>query len=130
MVNIISEWFAEAANHCCGAFPFGQDEMALSGLTPIPSLKVAPPRVAESALHMECRLVHPYEVKNAAGAVTTTSGSGEVGLMHVAPGVAGRSPSGKLVADAAKLRPLSRLGGNTYGRSEGMFDLPRPERTT
>jgi hypothetical protein len=25
-------------------------------------------------------------------------------------------------------KPISRLGGNTYGRTSGLFDLPRPDR--
>ena len=40
VVNIMSEWFVEAANHCCGNFDYLEDEMELSGLTPLPSLKV------------------------------------------------------------------------------------------
>ena len=64
MVNLIGEWFIEAANHCCGNFDYGEDEMELSGLTPLPSLRVAPPRVAESAVQMECKLRHTYEVKD------------------------------------------------------------------
>ena len=41
---------------------------------------------------------------------------------------AGHSPSGKLVVAPGKLAPVSRLGGNTYGRTAGMYDLPRPDR--
>jgi len=41
---------------------------------------------------------------------------------------AGRSPSGKLVVDIEKYQPMCRLGGNTYGRTTGLFDLPRPDR--
>lgn len=37
MVNIISDWFIEAANHTCGMFDYGVNELQLSGLTPIPS---------------------------------------------------------------------------------------------
>lgn len=37
VVNIISDWFIEAANHTCGMFDYGVNEMQLSGLTPIPS---------------------------------------------------------------------------------------------
>ena len=33
------------------------DELALAGLTPVPSLRVRPPRVAESPAAMECRLL-------------------------------------------------------------------------
>ena len=40
----------------------------------------------------------------------------------------GRSPSGKLVVSMQHYQPISRLGGNTYGRTSGCFDLPRPDR--
>jgi len=131
VVNIISEWFVEAANHCCGAFDYGINEMELSGLTPVPAIKVAPPRVQESACQMECVLAHSYEVRNSAtgtGEVTTTIVIGQVLMVHVADGVAGKSPSGKLVVDIGKYKPVCRLGGNTYGWVGGLFDLPRPDR--
>lgn len=35
VVNIISDWFVEAANHTCGDFERGVDEMKLAGLTPV-----------------------------------------------------------------------------------------------
>lgn len=96
--------------------------MELSGLTPVPSVKVRtvcppayhptcmlrqrsspppppccptphpqvkPPRVKESAVHMECQLRHSYEVKDKQGAVTGTIVIGEVVMMHVHEGVAG-----------------------------------------
>jgi flavin reductase (DIM6/NTAB) family NADH-FMN oxidoreductase RutF len=128
VVNIMSEWFIEAANYCCGNFEYGEDEMELSGLTPLPSVKVKPPRVKESAVHMECQLRHSYEVKDNKGAVTGTIVIGEVVMMHVHEGVAGRSPSGKLVVSMQHYQPVSRLGGNTYARTSGMYDLPRPDR--
>ncbi len=40
VVSIMSEWFIEAANHCCGNFDYGENEMQISGLTPMPSVKV------------------------------------------------------------------------------------------
>ena len=39
-INLISEWFVEAANHTCGNYDRGVNEIDLSGLTPIPSVKV------------------------------------------------------------------------------------------
>lgn len=51
---------------------------------------------------------------------------GEVVLFHIADGVAGRSPSGKLVVDPTKLQPVCRLGGVTYGRVTELYDIPRP----
>lgn len=47
------------------------------------------------------------------GVATTTVFLGEVLRFHIHEGVAGKSPSGKVTVDADKLKPVSRLGGNT-----------------
>ena len=39
-INLISEWFVEAAHHTCGNYDRGVDEVELSGLTPVPSVNV------------------------------------------------------------------------------------------
>lgn len=41
-VNMISNWFIEAANFTSGSFDPGVDEVEMSGLTPIPSVRVCP----------------------------------------------------------------------------------------
>ncbi|KAK9823932.1 hypothetical protein WJX72_006453 [[Myrmecia] bisecta] len=128
VVCIMSEWFIEAANHTCGNYDRGINEMELSGLTPVPSVKVKPPRVKESAVHFECKLRHTYDVKNDKGEVTATVVLGEVVLAHVHEGVAAKSPSGKTIVDITKYWPVARLGGNTYSRLTEIFDLPRPDR--
>jgi flavin reductase (DIM6/NTAB) family NADH-FMN oxidoreductase RutF len=45
--HIMSDWYVEAANHTCGAFPPSADEFELSGLTPVDSEMVTPPRIGE-----------------------------------------------------------------------------------
>ncbi len=37
---MISDWFVEAANFTSGAFDAGTDEVDMSGLTPMPSVRV------------------------------------------------------------------------------------------
>lgn len=128
VVNIISEWFLEASNHTCGAYDDDVDEMALANLTPVPSEMVAPPRVAESAIQMECKLRSTYDVKNKNGEVTTTIIIAEVVLFHILKEVAGKSPHGKTIVDVNKLRPMSRFGGNIYGTSGTCFEIPRPPK--
>ena len=39
-INLISNWFVEAANFTSGSFDAGVDEVEMSGLTPMPSVKV------------------------------------------------------------------------------------------
>ena len=53
VINIMSDWYVESANHCCGNFAPEEDELQRSGLmNPIPSQVVKPCRLAESAFHM------------------------------------------------------------------------------
>jgi len=47
---------AEKMNQCSWTYPPEVDEMTETGFTPVPSVKVAPPRVGESPVQIECRL--------------------------------------------------------------------------
>lgn len=125
-MNIMSDWFVEGANHTCGDFPPEENEMELSGLTPMPSDKVKPPRIAESAVHMECKLKQVIELEDDDGKVTTDVVIGRVVMFHISEGVYSKSPSGNHCVDSAKLLPISRLGGLDYGRVTEMFHLDRP----
>lgn len=126
VVSIISEWFLESANHTCGAYSPEVNELQLSNFTPVPSVKVKPPRIGESAVNMECKLIHTYDLKNSKGETTTTIVLGEVLLFHIAEGAASRSPSGKVVVDKDKIQAMSRWGGNFYGKVTQFYEIPRP----
>jgi flavin reductase (DIM6/NTAB) family NADH-FMN oxidoreductase RutF len=127
VVNLVSEWMLEAANHTCGFYDRGVDELALAGLTPVPSRCVRPPRVGESAVQMECVLAGTHPVVNAGGVTTATILIGRVVAMHVLEGVlVPTAVPGRDVVDPARLAPVSRLGGDTYARITQVYDLPRP----
>src|ERR1039458_8731641 len=53
VINVVSEAIAEAANVTSAEVPPEVSEFPLSGLTPVPSEAVPPPRVAESPAQME-----------------------------------------------------------------------------
>jgi flavin reductase (DIM6/NTAB) family NADH-FMN oxidoreductase RutF len=57
VVNLVSEKNAEAMNVTCIDAPPEIDEIALAGLTPAPSHAVRPPRIAESPVSFECRVL-------------------------------------------------------------------------
>ncbi|HEV8541383.1 MAG TPA: flavin reductase family protein [Verrucomicrobiae bacterium] len=54
VVNLVDESIAEAMNRCAASLPYGENELEHAGLTTAPSLKVKPPRIAESPVSMEC----------------------------------------------------------------------------
>lgn len=98
------------------------DEFQLSGLTPAPSRMVAPPRVAESPVAMECKHLQTIELMDIDG---KPSGSwavfGQVVGIHIDDSlIAG----GRVHIEKAK--PIARLGYMDYAVVEDVFALPRP----
>jgi len=119
VVNVVSEDFAEAMNACSAEFPPQVDEFAESGLTALPSDLVKPPRVGESRVQMECRLVQVVHVsaKPLGGSLVL----GEVLRFHVADEL-----FENFRIDPDKLRAFGRMGGATYTRTTDRFELIRP----
>jgi flavin reductase (DIM6/NTAB) family NADH-FMN oxidoreductase RutF len=117
VVNIVTEAMAEAMNVTSTDFPHGYDEFTSSGLTPLPSERVAAPRVAESPIQMECRLERIIEVGRQPAYLIL----GEVVLFHLSQEVL---TDGRV--DVAKLKPVARLGGSDYAHVRDVFSLARP----
>jgi flavin reductase (DIM6/NTAB) family NADH-FMN oxidoreductase RutF len=119
VVNVVSEEFATQMNMCSPEFPPDVDEFAISGLTPIPSDLVKPPRVRESHVQMECRLLQVVHVspKPLGGSIVM----GEVLRFHVEDGLIEN-----FKIDPDKLGAIGRMGGPTYARTTDRFDMQRP----
>jgi flavin reductase (DIM6/NTAB) family NADH-FMN oxidoreductase RutF len=126
-VNIISEWYLDAANQSCGEYKSDVDEFVESGLTKTDCQVVSAPRVAEAAVTYECRVEHVYPVKDDDGRPTTEIVLARVVRVHVDREVLmdDFDPL-KPVVDTAKLRPVGRLGGNTYCSIGETLDMARP----
>jgi len=120
VVNVVSEEFAEKMNVCSVEFPADVDEFEMSGLTPVASDLVKPPRVAESHISMECRLVEIVEVssKPLGGSLVI----GEVVRFHVDDALIDNYK-----IDPDKLHAIGRMGGPTYTRTTDLFDMVRPK---
>jgi flavin reductase (DIM6/NTAB) family NADH-FMN oxidoreductase RutF len=125
VVNIVSEEFAEKMNLTSAEVAPDVDEFAISGLTPIASELVQPPRVAESHAQMECRLRQTLPLSNESGD-TNTIIFGDVLRFHVDEAVLASSGDGYKI-DPDKLRAIGRMGGPTYARTRDRFDLVRPK---
>jgi flavin reductase (DIM6/NTAB) family NADH-FMN oxidoreductase RutF len=61
VVNIVVEAIAEQMNLTATDFPAGLNELTAVGLTTVPSVRVRPPRVAESPVNLECRELSTIE---------------------------------------------------------------------
>jgi flavin reductase (DIM6/NTAB) family NADH-FMN oxidoreductase RutF len=120
VVNVVSEDFAQQMVACSGDYPPDVSEFDISGLTPIPSDLVKPPRVKESRVQMECRLLQVVTVSTEPGGGSLVMG--EVLRFHVDDSVI---DNGTVNPD--KLRPIGRMGGITYVRTTDRFTMTRPK---
>jgi len=120
VVNVVSEEFVRQMNICSTEFPPEVDEFEASGLTPIASEVVKPPRVKESHISMECRLLQIVDVsaKPLGGSIVL----GQVLRFHVDDAL-----FDNYRIDPDKLCPVGRMGGPTYTRTTDRFDLERPK---
>jgi flavin reductase (DIM6/NTAB) family NADH-FMN oxidoreductase RutF len=125
-VHNFSTWDTrEAMNLSCSDVPPDVDELAMAGLTPIPSKLVKPPRVAESPIHFECKVVQTVELPNTKGNDTYTVVFGEVVGVHIADDLI--MENGQI--DIGKLHPISRMGYQDYSEvtAETVFTMERPD---
>jgi flavin reductase (DIM6/NTAB) family NADH-FMN oxidoreductase RutF len=104
VVNIVSEGSGVRMVRTSVDYPPEVSEFAEAGLTPVPSTKVRPPRIGESAVSLECRLDRVLDVGTSGVCI------GQVVLIHLRDDVL--APDGTV--DPWKLRPLARLGGASY----------------
>jgi flavin reductase (DIM6/NTAB) family NADH-FMN oxidoreductase RutF len=120
-INIVSYAMVERMNITAASFAYGTSEWERAGFLATPSIKVAPDRVAESLLSMECRL---YQiVPHGVGASAANYVIGEVVYFHVANDLI---INGEI--DHTRVDYVARLGKDWYARANAnsMFELPRP----
>lgn len=127
VVNIIGEWMVESANHCSGNFPPEVDEVSLGGFTTLPSTLIAPPRIAESAFQMECRLTDVHHIRNDKGVITSSVVFGRVVMFHVHAELVDTGPRGAPQVKWEGYRPIGRLGGDRWVKLGDAFDIGRPK---
>jgi flavin reductase (DIM6/NTAB) family NADH-FMN oxidoreductase RutF len=126
VINIISEHFVEAANATAVNAPYGVSEWEISGLHQAPSSVVQAARVKESILSIEGKLVETKEFES-----RTTLGK-KTGVLAIIEGVRfwvreDAVDEEKSVIDLKVLKPISRLGGVSYGRTTDAIEIPRPK---
>ncbi len=119
VVNLVSEENAEPMNVTAIDFALGVDELTQAGLNTLPSVRVKPPRIAESPVSMECALMQIVDLGTETGLVL-----GRVLAMHVHDDAV-IDPAKRLI-DTAKLKLIGRMhGAGWYARTSDLFQMPR-----
>lgn len=119
VVCMASEPLFEQVNATGTNFPAGVSEFAEVGLTPEPSAVVAPARVAESPVALECRLEHALELGDSTVVI------GRVVHAAVAADVLDGDPREGGLPAIGKLRPLARLGRNEWSTIGRVLEISR-----
>ncbi|HEY8511419.1 MAG TPA: flavin reductase family protein [Cyclobacteriaceae bacterium] len=125
VINVVNYAIVQQASLASTEYPKGVNEFIKSGLTPVPSVRVSPPRVGESPVSFECRVekIVPLGEGGGAGNLVVC----RVVLMHISEDVLDE----KRMIDPRKLDAVARLGDNWYSRvtPESLFIVPKPLRT-
>jgi flavin reductase (DIM6/NTAB) family NADH-FMN oxidoreductase RutF len=124
--NLATRKLATQMNATSASVPYGVDEFELAGLEKAPSRLVAPPRVAASPVHFECKLADIVQLKSSTGApIPTWLVLGEVVGVHIDPALL---KDGLFDTFGAEI--ILRAGGpSAYAAiaPDARFDMVRPK---
>lgn len=122
VINIVDYDMVQQVSLASCEYAEGVNEFIKAGFTPEPSVMVQPPRVRESKVQMEGKVL---EIKS----LGSDGGAGnlvivEILMMHINEAIL--NTDGKM--DQSKLHHVARLGGNWYAKidSNNLFEVEKP----
>ncbi len=122
VINMVDYDLVHACSLASTDYPQGVNEFEKAGLTEVPSVTVTPPRVLESPVSMECKVlkVESFGPNPGAGNLVFC----EIKRMHFRKSVLGSDG----LPDAVLLDLVARCGGSYYTRAskEALFEIPKP----
>ncbi len=121
VVNIATKQAAARMVASSGDYPADVSEVELLGLATQPSRLVTPPRLADSPVHLECRLSQLIPLGNG-GKVSLVLGE----VVHIAADDAVLDGRGNV--DPEKLTFVARMGGHNYVDTDRHFTMERPSQ--
>jgi flavin reductase (DIM6/NTAB) family NADH-FMN oxidoreductase RutF len=122
VINVVSYSMVQQASLASTEYPKGVNEFMKAGFTAVPSVLIKPPRVEESPVAMECKVLQIIQTGDQGGAGNLVIC--EVLRMHIKEEVL--DAEGKI--DPWKMDAVARLGGDYYCRVHGdaIFKVPKP----
>ena len=121
VINIATREAAEPLVASSGDFPPEASEVEAVGLRTEPAAAVEAPRLAESPVHLECRL---HEARRYGVSAPVTLVLAEVVHVHADDAVLDARGN----VDPTRVRFLARLGGQAYASVDEVFEIPRPRQ--
>lgn len=118
VVAVVVDDIAEAMNKTAAEYPADVDEFKIAGLTSTPSDLVKAPLVSESPVNMECRLSQVVQIGEENGHALVIA---EIAMLHIRDDII----DGHRI-NQQELKPVGRLAGNMYARTNDVYELIRP----
>lgn len=119
VVNVVPRRLLERMVATSADYPPDVSEAEALGLATAPSRKVRPPRLADSPIHLECRLEREVRLGHKAD---TSLVLGEV--VHIGADDSVLDARGN--PDPGKLTLVARMGASWYTDTDPHIDVPRP----
>ncbi len=122
VINIVNYSMVDQASLASCEYPKGVNEFVKSGFTELPSVKVKPPRVAESPASFECKVNQVISLGDEGGAGNLIIC--EILLAHFSEAILDANSN----IDPQKLDAVARMGGDFYCRAQGenLFKVAKP----
>jgi len=122
VINLVNYAMVQQMSLSSCEYPKGVNEFIKAGFTPIPSETVAPPRVAESPIQLECSVqqIIPLGDQGGAGNLVVA----EIKRMHISESVLNAQQK----IDPVLLDLVARLGEDGYARitASNIFRVEKP----
>lgn len=122
VINTVSYSIVEQVSLASSEYDKGVNEFVKAGLTEVKSERVKPPRVQESPVSFECRVIDVRVLGTEGGAGNLVAC--EVLLIHAHDYILNEQGA----IDPRKSDNVARMGGNYYCRVNGdsIFEIPKP----
>ncbi len=122
VINLVSYDMVQQTSLASSPFPRGTSEFKKAGFTSIPSELVKPPRVKESPVQLECKVIEVKELGKAGGAGNLVIC--EIIRIHISETVLNDAKQ----IDVNKIDLVARMGDNYYCRASGdaLFEVEKP----
>jgi flavin reductase (DIM6/NTAB) family NADH-FMN oxidoreductase RutF len=121
-INIVDYKMVQQVSLSSCEYPKETDEFIKAGFTKERSELIKPPRVKESPVQLECKVIEVKSLGNEGGAGQLIIC--EVLMMHIDENILNENGG----IDQQKINHVARLGGNWYARisKENLFEIEKP----
>lgn len=119
-ISIADLGLGDRLHETSAELPYGEDEFAVTGLTPAFGKHVSAPYVKEAPVNMECSLRQIIEFGEGSGAMVLA----DILMFHIRDTLI----DARGTIDPHRLQPLARMGGGRYASLGSIFKLPSYEQ--